>query len=159
MAATKPSSAPGIWACLDPDGIQNHPSSPDHREDQVAEAYRQNPKPDALFHAVDVNHVALRVADVERSRDFYQKLFGLRMVSQTPVRTLLQAGDNFIELFAGAGSGEMEHFCVSVENYQPDRAVSTLERAGLRPRLESNRVFFKDLNGLTIQIAAEGFGA
>ena len=148
--------APNIWACMDPDGIQNHASGTEHREDQVAEAYKKDPKPDSVFQAVDVNHVALRVTDVDRSREFYQNLFGVGVISLSERSCFLRFGDNFLALFQGTQGGGVDHFCFSIEDYEAGRVVAVLEQKGFKPRRTQNRVYFKDPHGLTVQLSAAG---
>ena len=86
--------APNIWACLDPDGTQNHLSETMRREDQVTAAYRQDPKPDSILHGVDVNHLALRVSDIGRSVEWYQALMGLNVIRRSDTNAFLGLGAN-----------------------------------------------------------------
>ena len=48
----------------------------------------------------------------------------------------------------------MHHYCYTVADYDPATVVRTLERAGLKPRREGNRVYFPDPDGLTVQLSA-----
>lgn len=147
--------APGIWACLDPDGNQNHLSETMRREDQVAEAFRQDPEPDSILRGVDVNHLALRVADVGRSVEWYQALMGLDVISRTRNTAFLGLGGNFLALFQRAGGGGVDHFCFSVEDYEPAAVMAKLAAHGIESTRREDRVYFKDLNGLTVQASGE----
>ena len=51
----------------------------------------------------------------------------------------------------------MDHYCYSIEDYDAADAVKTLERAGLKPTREENRVYFPDPDGLTVQVERGGF--
>ena len=148
--------APNIWACLDPDGIQNHLSETMRREDQVSEAFRKNPNPDSILHAVDVNHLALRVSDVGRSVDWYQRLMGLDVISRASTSAFLGLGDNFLALFQRSRGGEADHFCFSVEDYEPETVMAKLARHGIESIRREDRVYFEDLNGLTVQVSGVG---
>lgn len=148
--------APKIWACLDPDGIQHHLSETMRREDQVAEAYRKDPEPDSVLHGVDVNHVALRVSDVGRSVEWYQELMGLPLISRSANNAFLGLGGNFLALFRSSAPGGADHFCFSVEDYEPARVIARLARHGIDARQREDRVYFEDLNGLTVQVSEEG---
>ncbi len=150
--------AAGVWAIRDPDGLEVHPCARDHRRQQVTAAYEADPKPEALFHAADVNHVALRVRDVGRSRDFYQAVFGLPVARQSGNSCFLSVGRNFLALFQGRGPGAMDHYCLSIEEYEVAAVVAKLQRHGLNPRREASRVYFPDPDGLTVQFAAENHG-
>lgn len=148
----------GIWVTHDPDGLELQPTSPDHRQAQVTAAYEADPNPEALFHAVDVNHVALRVEEIDRSRDFYQRVFGLPVARQSAGSCFLSVGSNFLALFQGRGPGAMDHYCLSIEDYEVGKVVAKLEQNRLKPRREANRVYFPDPDGLTVQLAAENHG-
>ena len=58
----------------------------------VAAAAQAGSASASTFQAVEVNHVALRVTDVARSRDFYQKHFGLPVVHQSSRACFLGMG-------------------------------------------------------------------
>ena len=146
--------ASNIWACLDPDGTQNHLSETMRREDEVSEAYRKDPKPDSILHGVDVNHVALRVSDVGRSIEWYQKLMGLNIMSRGTTNAFLGLGENFLALFQRPEGGGADHFCFSVEDYEPDTVMAKLAAHGIDSRRREDRVYFTDLNGLTVQASA-----
>ncbi len=146
--------APNIWACLDPDGTQNHLSETMRREDEVSAAYRKDPNPDSILHGVDVNHVALRVSDVGRSVEWYQKLMGLTVISRSASNAFLGLGGNFLALFQRREGGGADHFCFSVEDYEPERAMAKLATHGIDSTRREDRVYFKDLNGLTVQASA-----
>ncbi len=148
--------APNIWACLDPDGNQNHLSETMRREDQVAEALRKDPNPDSILHAVDVNHVALRVSDVGRSVDWYQGLMGLPLIQRSGNSAFLGLGGNFLALFRNANPGGAAHFCFSVNDYEPEKVIAKLAVHGIQARRRADRVYFEDLNGLTVQVSEEG---
>ena len=148
--------APNIWASLDPDGIQNHLSETMRREDQVAEALAKDPNPDSILRGIDVNHIALRVSDVGRSADWYQKLMGLPLISKNNSTAFLGLGDNFLALFKSDKPGGAAHFCFSIEDFEPAKVVAKLAKHDISARRESDRVHFPDLNGLTVQVAEEG---
>lgn len=148
--------APNIWACLDPDGNQHHISETMRREDQVAEALRNDPDPDSILHAVDVNHVALRVSDVGRSIDWYQGLLGLPLIQRSESSAFLGLGGNFLALFRSARPGGAAHFCFSVDDYHPQKTAARLAARGIPSRRRADRLYFQDLNGLTVQVSEEG---
>ncbi len=148
--------APNIWACLDPDGVQNHLSETMRREDQVAEAFRKDPNPDSILHGVDVNHVALRVSDVGQSVEWYQGLMGLNVVRRSANNAFLGLGDNFLALFQSSQPGHVDHFCFSIADYEPAKVIAKLGKHSIEARQRADRVYFQDLNGMTVQVSEEG---
>lgn len=113
-------------------------------------------KQDSLFRGVDLNHVALRVAEIDRSRDFYQKLLGLEVASESAGSCFLSLGADFLALFRGQPAGRLDHFCVSVDGYTADGAAAVLAREGHQVRRTADRIYFPDPDGLTVQLSAPG---
>jgi catechol 2,3-dioxygenase-like lactoylglutathione lyase family enzyme len=109
----------------------------------------------STFEATGLNHVALRVTDVGRSRDFYVQHLGMKVSRDWPGSAFLTCGDNFVALFR-AGEPGLHHYCYSVRNYDVAAAEEKLRAASL-PNIQrtSDRIYFDDPDGLTVQLAAE----
>lgn len=116
---------------------------------------RASAAPESTFRGVEVNHVALRVTDVGRSRDFYQKHLGMPVVQESSSSCFLGLGKNFLALFKGQSPG-MDHYCIAIENYEVKRVTEELQRQGLNPDQPSgsSRVYFPDPDGLVVQLSA-----
>lgn len=107
------------------------------------------------FTAVEINHVALSVTDVAKSRDFYTKLLGLNVSRESlPGNCFLNVGDNFVALFQ-ADTPSMNHYCYSVEDYDVNTAAEKLKAEGLEPDVHGNRIYFPDPDGLRVQLASK----
>lgn len=104
------------------------------------------------FRATGLNHIGLRVTDVARSRDFYRHHVGASVIQDNaPGNCFLRTGSNYMGLFRSA-TPAMDHFCFTVEGYEPAAAASRLAEAGLEPRRQENRVYFDDPDGLEVQL-------
>ncbi len=114
------------------------------------EAAGQKP---STFEAVGLNHIALNVSNVPRSREFYKQHLGLKVLRQSPSNCFLGCGDHFVALFQDAEPG-LDHYCYSIKDYKPEEVVKKLNTVGLKPRRHSNRVYFDDPDGITVQVAA-----
>lgn len=113
-------------------------------------------EPAPTFTATGVDHIALSVTDVPRSRDFYIKHLGLTAQRDGGEGScFLDCGNDFLALFRGREPG-MHHYCYSVRDYTPDDAVKRLEAAGLEPDRRGGRVYFPDPDGLVVQVARGG---
>lgn len=107
---------------------------------------------ESTFTATGLDHVALDVADLGRSRDFYIKHLGLEVVRESRTSCFLgRDGRFFLALFRSDQAG-MNHYCYVIPNYDPDEAVRALQAEGLEPRRRSNRVYFDDPDGLEVQV-------
>ena len=105
------------------------------------------------FQATGVDHLALTVTDVDRSRRFYERHLGLTVTSCNASRCFLNCGRDFLALFRGSRPG-LDHFAFAIEGYRPSDAVARLEAAGLAPRRHGNRVYFDDPDNLEVQVTA-----
>jgi catechol 2,3-dioxygenase-like lactoylglutathione lyase family enzyme len=116
-----------------------------------------SPAAESPFKGVDLNHIALRVTDVARSRDFYSKLLGLPVARDSGGSAFLGLGSNFLALFRSGEPG-LDHYCISVENYEVGAVTRKLRDLGLNPRQPegSRRVYFSDPDRLTVQFSESG---
>lgn len=104
------------------------------------------------FEAKGIDHVALRVTDVARSRDFYREHLGLQPTSCSASQCFLDCGPDFLALFRGETPG-LDHYSFAIDGYDPGRAVDTLRAAGLSPDRRGNRVYFPDPDGIEVQVS------
>jgi hypothetical protein len=117
----------------------------------AGEAAQQSP----TFRAVGLNHFALRVSDIPRSRDFYIRHLGMEVMSESASSCFLRCGEHFVALFRREPAG-MDHYCYSVEGYTVSGAAETLRAEGFEPRVTGNRIYFPDPDGIIVQLAAPG---
>ena len=121
-----------------------------------------------------LNHVSIEVKDVQRSVDFYQRVFGLKVKSRegTPgnpvaggaagisvVNLATGNGPEFIGIYnssAASEKGSINHFCLGVQNYEPDRVLRTLLDQGVQARMrtrgESKEIFLTDPDNISVQL-------
>ena len=103
-----------------------------------------------------MRHIALRVSDIPRSRDFYQKHFGMPVLTEAPGNCSLGIGKSqFLTLFRGQ-KGELDHYCLGIEKFDASAVMDELNRQGLKPRRATgtDRVYFPDPDGITVQVSA-----
>src|SRR5258706_16117072 len=83
----------------------------------------------------EIDHVVLRVADMERMVRFYADVLGAEFVAHRPEfkMTHLRAGGSMIDLVAGeSGTGRnMEHFCLRLEPFGRDAVLGHLRSHGV----------------------------
>jgi hypothetical protein len=109
----------------------------------------------STFEAVGLNHIALHVTDIPRSRDFYVRHLGMTVMSESASSCFLRCGENFVALFRSDASG-MAHYCYSIRDYDVNAAADRLRKLSITPRVTGNRIYFPDPDGLTVQLAAPG---
>jgi len=111
----------------------------------------------STFQAVGLNHIALSVTDIPRSRDFYVRHLGLTVSRESASSCFLDCGDDFVALFRSGQPG-LNHYCYAVEGYDVDEAADTLRANDLPPRVSGNRVYFDDPDGIEVQLSAPDHG-
>jgi len=110
----------------------------------------------ATFKATAVDHVALRVTDVQRSRRFYERHLGLEVSRDGGADScFLSCGGDFLALFRGDAAG-LDHYAYAIDVYTPAGAVEKLEAAGLTAKRRGDRVYFDDPDGIEVQVTASG---
>jgi catechol 2,3-dioxygenase-like lactoylglutathione lyase family enzyme len=124
----------------------------------LAGAGRSGAAEPSTFRAHGLNHIALRVADIPRSRDFYRKHFGMPVLTESQGSCFLGIGkEHFLTLFRGA-RGELDHYCIAIENFRPDAVIQELQRQGLKADRPSgtDRIYLPDPDGIRVQVSAAG---
>ena len=110
------------------------------------------------FKATSMNHIALRVTNVQESRDFYVKHLGFNITRDSAMSCFLTMDNGFVALFQG-DEPRMDHYCLSIKNYEVGEVTEKLKALDLNPRRSGNRVYFDDPDGLEVQLAAEEHSA
>ena len=119
---------------------------------------RESPKQDGVLRGININHVNLQNSDLDRSVDFYRELFSLpprREVPGRPYALDLADGLSFLSVPQREPSGDIDHFCVGVEDFEPDRVATAIREAGLDRdlRVGSDNVSVRDPEGIRVQIS------
>jgi catechol 2,3-dioxygenase-like lactoylglutathione lyase family enzyme len=110
----------------------------------------------STFQATGLDHVALNVRQVPRSRDFYIKHLGLKVIRESGEDNCFLGSDDgfFLTLFKGEQPG-LNHYCYAIRGYNADQAEEKLKAAGLKPRREGDRIYFPDPDGIEVQVAGK----
>jgi catechol 2,3-dioxygenase-like lactoylglutathione lyase family enzyme len=83
-----------------------------------------------------LDHVALQVSDVKRSRDFYINVFGLvedtRPRSNNSLRVDFPKG-GFLTLQESTPAGNLDHIAIKLDNFDKDLVTGQLKGHGITP--------------------------
>ncbi len=128
------------------------------------------------FHVQRIDHVVLRVRDLERSSHFYRTVLGCEIARQREDLGLihLRAGASMIDLVSvdgrlgvrgGAAAGtqgrNVDHLCLRVDPFDPTRLTAHLQSHGLAPTTaevnfgaegDGLSLYFTDPDGNTIEL-------
>jgi glyoxylase I family protein len=109
--------------------------------------------------ALGVHHVALAVADVGQSVDFYTRVLGLTVRPDRPNIDIpgawLDAGGQQVHLFVGQPSMTGQHFAIVVDNL--DELIAVARSAGVEvgtpaPSATGRQTFLADPSGNLIEL-------
>jgi len=102
-----------------------------------------------------IDHVSLLVTDLERSAAFYQRVFGLTPVSEDKPNRILRLGTNrtIVSLRYEGPSGVVDHFAITVENFNREIVTEQLKQHGLTPQQNVQFGFHvTDPDGVVVQV-------
>lgn len=109
-----------------------------------------------------INHVSLNVTDIEKSREFYQGLFGAPIVSKQSNGTNIAMGAvSFLGLYKmGPTPPAIHHLCFGLEN-TVEQAGSFLQAHNVKPQVRDRdgvkELYFRDPDNIMIQLQEQSY--
>ena len=114
----------------------------------------------AKLQATGIDHTSVLVTDLQRSADFYARVFGLTPVSEDKANRILRLGtggsgvnSTLVSLRQQNPPGLIDHFAISVQGFNRESATQILKQHGLTP---ANNIEFgfhvKDPDGAVVQL-------
>jgi catechol 2,3-dioxygenase-like lactoylglutathione lyase family enzyme len=102
-----------------------------------------------------IDHVSIQVANLQRSIGFYQKMFGLSVVSEDKSNEIVRLGiaKPLVSLHHKSPTGIVDHFAIGVEQFNKESITRDLKQRGANPEENIDAGFhIKDPEGLRVQI-------
>ena len=102
-----------------------------------------------------IDHISIQVTDLARSVAFYEKTFGLTILSEDKPNEIarLGAGKIIVSLHHKSPTGLVDHFAIGVENFNRESVTKQLKDLGLTPEENLDAGFhIKDPEGMSVQI-------
>jgi len=112
------------------------------------------------FKSADIDHISIQVADLNRSSEFYQKMFGFAVVSQAEEGgvKIVRLGNNktLVSLNVGGPPGRIDHFAVGIPRFTRESITSYLVQRGATPlQGDLAGLHIKDPDGVNVQISSQ----
>jgi catechol 2,3-dioxygenase-like lactoylglutathione lyase family enzyme len=114
-----------------------------------------------------LNHASLAVSDVAAAAEFYQKLLGLRVVSRPGNGGInLGLGESFLGVYKLTNPGTVNHICIGVDDFDPERIAARLKETGIAASIDRNpanrtsggdQLYFNGPDNCRIQLGANGY--
>jgi catechol 2,3-dioxygenase-like lactoylglutathione lyase family enzyme len=170
------------WSIKDPDGttiqicaikgVFPGAAAPTAKESDGTKNLSAIPGPDShSFKAVAVSHLVYNVPDVDRTRDFYMNLLGMKLVYYKPGGVFgvdakggpvcfLKFGENYLYLRKSQhpeNKAYVAHFTFAVENFDQAAVKAELERRGFKPHADTKYGWsIQDPAGMRTEVAGKG---
>jgi catechol 2,3-dioxygenase-like lactoylglutathione lyase family enzyme len=108
------------------------------------------------FKTADIDHVSIQVADLQKSVEFYQKMFGFSVISEDKPLGIIRLGTDrtIVSLNHQSPAGIVDHFAIGVPKYTKEAAGRYLTQRGAQPLDDPYAGFHvKDPDGINVQIS------
>src|ERR1700733_5569896 len=94
-----------------------------------------SPAQDTGLKGVKIDHISIQVSDLPRAIAFYEKIFGLTVMSEDKTNEIsrLGAGKIIVSLHHKNPTAIVDHFAIGVENFSKDAAATALKERGAEP--------------------------
>ena len=104
-----------------------------------------------------LNHVTVFVKDVQKSVEFYQRLFAMPVLTPQPPGINLKAGSGFLGIYpADDRPAGINHLCLGLPNFDANVALRKLQAQGMdaniRARGDTKELYFTDADGIRVQL-------
>jgi len=106
--------------------------------------------------AISLNHVTVRVPNLQKTSQFYQKFFGMKLAQQSETIHILSVGDGFFGIEQKPDVAALDHFDFGIEGWDAAAMRAKVKAAGLKltsgARGEEESFKFNDPDGFVIQV-------
>jgi catechol 2,3-dioxygenase-like lactoylglutathione lyase family enzyme len=109
----------------------------------------------ASLRAGSINHTSVLVSDMARSQEFYNRVFGLKLLNEDKPNKIARLGTDkvLVSLRVEPPSGTIDHFAIGVEGFNKEAVTRELQGMGLTPKENLEYGFYvDDPDGAHVQI-------
>jgi catechol 2,3-dioxygenase-like lactoylglutathione lyase family enzyme len=113
------------------------------------------PKPSGL-RAVTLNHVTVRVPNLQRTSQFYQEFFGMPLKQHSATTHILGVGKSFFGIEQKGDTAALDHYDFGIADFNADDVTAKLKARNLKPEPGGTKESFKfrDPDGFIVQVNA-----
>ena len=101
--------------------------------------------------------ISIQVSDLPRALAFYQKTFGLKILTEVKDQEIVRLGTGqfIVSLHHKSPTGLIDHFAIGVKNFNKERVTQQLKQLGVTPEENLDAGFHvTDPEGMSVQIVA-----
>jgi catechol 2,3-dioxygenase-like lactoylglutathione lyase family enzyme len=115
-----------------------------------AAAFQETP-----FKSTRIDHISIQVTDLPRSIAFYQKVFGLTILSEDKPNEIVRMGTTrvIVSLHHKPPTGIMDHYAIAIDGFDREGVTRALKQLGLTAEENLDYGFYvRDPEGIPVQI-------
>jgi len=106
--------------------------------------------------AITLNHVTVRVPDLQKTSRFYQQFFGMTLAQQSETIHILSVGESFFGIEQKPNVAALDHFDFGLEGWDAAAMRAKVKAAGLQlttgARGDEESFKFNDPDGFVVQV-------
>jgi catechol 2,3-dioxygenase-like lactoylglutathione lyase family enzyme len=107
------------------------------------------------FRSTRIDHISVQVTDMARSVEFYEKVFGLRVLNEDRDNEIVRMGVTriIVSLHRKPPVGIVDHFAIAIDDFDREAVTAELAKLGLTAEENLDYGFFvRDPEGVPVQI-------
>jgi catechol 2,3-dioxygenase-like lactoylglutathione lyase family enzyme len=112
------------------------------------------------FRAVSINHITVKVPDLQRTSTFYQEFFEMPLKQHSAKTRILGVGDCFFGIEQGdSQAARVDHFDFGIAGFDADAVRAKLKKLNLKFDSSNSKESFKfyDPDGFLVQVNAPDY--
>jgi catechol 2,3-dioxygenase-like lactoylglutathione lyase family enzyme len=107
------------------------------------------------FKSTRIDHISIQTSNLQRSIDFYTRIFGLKVINEDKPNEIARMGVSniIVSLHHKAPVGVVDHFAIAIEGFDRDATAKALAAHGLAAEQNLDYGFHvRDPEGVPVQI-------
>ena len=109
----------------------------------------------APFKSTRIDHISIQVTDMARSIEFYEKIFGLKILGEDKENEIVRMGVTriIVSLHRKPPVGIVDHFAIAIDDFNREAVTAELAKHGLTAEQNLDYGFYvRDPEGIPVQI-------
>jgi catechol-2,3-dioxygenase len=109
----------------------------------------------APFKAMRIDHISVQTSDLARSIDFYEKIFGLKVLNEDKENEISRMGVTkvIVSLHHKRPFAVVDHFAIAIDGFNREATTQALAEHGYKAEENLDYGFFvRDPEGVPVQI-------
>jgi catechol 2,3-dioxygenase-like lactoylglutathione lyase family enzyme len=106
--------------------------------------------------AITLNHVTVRVPDLQKTSKFYQEFFGMKLAQQSQTIHILSVGESFFGIEQKPGGAALDHYDFGLQGWDAEAMRAKVAAHGLSitpgSRGDDESFKFTDPDGFVVQV-------